>query len=83
MNKKYGKSLTESLCDKLVLIQVSQNLDELNGKDGADRIEKAKALQDHLKDRTSPSKVIYMNSRNISEDWRETFAKWGYVPCVQ
>lgn len=82
MNKKFGKSVTESLCDKLVLIQLSQGLDELNGKDGADRIEKAKALQDQLKDRASPSKVIYMNSRNISEDWRETFDKWGYVPCL-
>ena len=33
--------------------------------------------------RSQRSRDAYLNSRKPSDDWRETFAKWGYVPCVE
>lgn len=81
-SKKYGESPLEALTKSLVLIQVNQSLSEIN----EDRVSKAKALQEQISHMSNYSKLRYMQRRQISDDWRETFKKifkkMGYVPCL-
>lgn len=76
--KKYGESPLEGLTKPLLLIQVNQSLGDMS----EDRISKAKALQKQISHMSNYSKLKYMQRRQISDDWRETFKKMGYEPCL-